>query len=178
MKLVRNSYKENTINEMVYGNIKDEIDHESLFAFATIAYQCLEIEREKRPLMSEILEALKKALHYQESRNDQVEDHTKRQVTNKLPRYPYLNCKQKDCTKAAIGMASNSKNEDGGWLVVTVHEGVNLQLEHPRVMLAIGTDSAFTTIKYDNLNLVWEESFRFTLKKPQEEILILTVYSA
>ncbi|KAI3744562.1 hypothetical protein L1987_57645 [Smallanthus sonchifolius] len=59
------SYEQNTINEIVYSEIKDEIHPESLKVFAAIAYQCLKGDRVERPLMSDILWELETALGYQ-----------------------------------------------------------------------------------------------------------------
>nr|GEX52821.1 ribonuclease H-like domain, reverse transcriptase, RNA-dependent DNA polymerase [Tanacetum cinerariifolium] len=53
-ELVRKCYKQNTIDEIIYGNIKDEINPHSLKAFITIAYQCLMREQEQRPLMTKV----------------------------------------------------------------------------------------------------------------------------
>ncbi|PWA70644.1 leucine-rich repeat protein kinase family protein [Artemisia annua] len=44
---------------------RDEINPNSLKAFASIAYQCLNRDRETRPLMTEIMRELEKALEYQ-----------------------------------------------------------------------------------------------------------------
>ncbi|GKE91075.1 protein kinase, ATP binding site-containing protein [Tanacetum coccineum] len=59
--LVRECYKQKTIADIVYGNIKDEINHDSLKAFTTIAYQCLNRDQEQRPLMTEVVEMLESA---------------------------------------------------------------------------------------------------------------------
>ncbi|KAL8269063.1 hypothetical protein R6Q59_002861 [Mikania micrantha] len=69
--LARKSYEQNTINDIVYNHIRDEINLESLQAFATIAYQCLKRDREERPLMSDIVTALENSLRYQTMRNNQ-----------------------------------------------------------------------------------------------------------
>ncbi|PWA70643.1 leucine-rich repeat protein kinase family protein [Artemisia annua] len=50
----------------------DEINPNSLKAFASIAYQCLNRDRETRPLMTEIVRELEKALEYQDV---QTHDH-------------------------------------------------------------------------------------------------------
>ncbi|KAK1427647.1 hypothetical protein QVD17_16338 [Tagetes erecta] len=65
--LVRQSYEQNTISEIVYDKIKDEINPDSLQVFATIAYQCLKRDREERPLMSDIVTALTTPFQYQVS---------------------------------------------------------------------------------------------------------------
>nr|GEV65605.1 protein kinase, ATP binding site-containing protein [Tanacetum cinerariifolium] len=50
------------VGEIVYGNIKDEINPQSLKAFTTIAYQCLNRDQEQRPLMTEVVKELESAL--------------------------------------------------------------------------------------------------------------------
>ncbi|KAI3505739.1 hypothetical protein L1887_27945 [Cichorium endivia] len=63
--VVRQHYQENRIQELVFGNIKDGIDPESLETFCTIAYRCLDRNINKRPLMAEVVEKLETALEYQ-----------------------------------------------------------------------------------------------------------------
>lgn len=67
LTLVRESYKQKKLNEIIYGNIKDEINPNSLKAFVSIAYPCLSLEREERPLMDMIVRTLNTALSYQVS---------------------------------------------------------------------------------------------------------------
>nr|XP_043623279.1 nodulation receptor kinase-like [Erigeron canadensis] len=62
---VRKCYEENKIKEIVFGGIKDEINHHSLEEYTKIAYQCLMRNREERPLMDDILKALESALRCQ-----------------------------------------------------------------------------------------------------------------
>ncbi|GJU16069.1 kinase-like domain, phloem protein 2-like protein [Tanacetum coccineum] len=64
-ELVRKCYKQNTMDEIIYGNIKDEINPHSLKAFTTIAYQCLMREQEQRPLMTKVVKVLESALQLQ-----------------------------------------------------------------------------------------------------------------
>ncbi|GJY51523.1 protein kinase, ATP binding site-containing protein, partial [Tanacetum coccineum] len=66
-ELVRKCYKQNTMDEIIYGNIKDEINPDSLKAFTTIAYQCLMREQEQRPLMTKVVKVLESALQLQVS---------------------------------------------------------------------------------------------------------------
>ncbi|PWA82180.1 Protein kinase, ATP binding site-containing protein [Artemisia annua] len=61
-ELVRKCYKQNAIDEIIYGNIKEEINPHSLKAFRTIAYQCLKRGREQRPLMTKVVKVLESAL--------------------------------------------------------------------------------------------------------------------
>ncbi|PWA70642.1 Protein kinase, ATP binding site-containing protein [Artemisia annua] len=63
--LVRQFYEQNKIDELVFSNLKDEINPKSLKAFTAIAYQCLNRDRETRPLMTQIVKELEKALEYQ-----------------------------------------------------------------------------------------------------------------
>nr|GEY03653.1 protein kinase-like domain, phloem protein 2-like protein [Tanacetum cinerariifolium] len=52
--LVRKCYEQKTMDDIIFGNIKDEINPHSLKAFTTIAYQCLMREQEQRPLMTKV----------------------------------------------------------------------------------------------------------------------------
>ncbi|XP_023749244.1 uncharacterized protein LOC111897526 isoform X1 [Lactuca sativa] len=65
IRLVRKCYRHNKINEIIFGDMKDEIHPGSLEAFTTIAYQCISLEYEQRPLTKEIVTALETALEYQ-----------------------------------------------------------------------------------------------------------------
>ncbi|XP_076887723.1 uncharacterized protein LOC143537952 [Bidens hawaiensis] len=47
--------------------MKDEINPSSLKTFTTIAYRCLNLKREARPRMTEVVSTLETALYYQES---------------------------------------------------------------------------------------------------------------
>ncbi|XP_076911810.1 receptor-like protein kinase HERK 1 [Bidens hawaiensis] len=49
IKLARKSYEHNSIKEIVYGNLKEEIKADSLHVFATIAYKCLNRDHEDAP---------------------------------------------------------------------------------------------------------------------------------
>ncbi|KAL7600339.1 hypothetical protein Lser_V15G22735 [Lactuca serriola] len=75
LTLVRESYKQKKLNEIVYGNIKHEINRSSLKAFISIAYPCLSLEREERPLMDMIVRTLNTALSYQTSFAPEVNIH-------------------------------------------------------------------------------------------------------
>ncbi|GJS21837.1 protein kinase, ATP binding site-containing protein [Tanacetum coccineum] len=62
LKLVKESYEQNRIEEKIVGNIKDQINPTSLRMFTTIAYQCIKKDREERPLAIHIVRALETAL--------------------------------------------------------------------------------------------------------------------
>ncbi|KAL4579438.1 hypothetical protein LXL04_015586 [Taraxacum kok-saghyz] len=64
-QLVRKHYKHDSLYEIIWGNIKDEIHPSSLEVFSTVAYQCLKKDSEKRPLMEDVLTELEIALKYQ-----------------------------------------------------------------------------------------------------------------
>ncbi|KAJ0495261.1 putative protein kinase RLK-Pelle-CrRLK1L-1 family [Helianthus annuus] len=65
--LARQSYEQNTIDDIVFDRIKDEVDPEALKVFTTISYQCLNRDREQRPLVTDIVSALETALQCQVS---------------------------------------------------------------------------------------------------------------
>nr|XP_043626605.1 receptor protein kinase TMK1-like [Erigeron canadensis] len=65
VQFVRQYYEENKISEIVFGKIKDQINHHSLNEYTKIAYQCLMRNREERPLMDDIVKALETALSSQ-----------------------------------------------------------------------------------------------------------------
>ncbi|KAI3796014.1 hypothetical protein L1987_38675 [Smallanthus sonchifolius] len=148
--LARQSYEQETINEIVYGNIKDEINPESLQVFAKIAYQCLEREREERPLMSDIVRELETALEYQ----DPVAKGCSFQEHNEV-----------------------LEMDGGGLLVVTIHEGNDLKGKHPHISLRVGFDMRKTKMMMNHKNHVWEETFNFNVKRPAKATLHLVVCS-
>ncbi|KAL7598352.1 hypothetical protein Lser_V15G22681 [Lactuca serriola] len=77
-QLVRKHYKQNSLNEIIWSNIKDEIRPSSLKVFSKIAYQCLKSDNEKRPLMNDVLKGLETALQYQlstASKSTQISQH-------------------------------------------------------------------------------------------------------
>ncbi|GJX87822.1 C2 domain-containing protein [Tanacetum coccineum] len=63
--LVRDCHKENKVNEIICGKIKDQITASSLKEFIAIAYRCLENDHLERPLMTEIVKALEGSLKCQ-----------------------------------------------------------------------------------------------------------------
>ncbi|KAF5762211.1 putative protein kinase RLK-Pelle-CrRLK1L-1 family [Helianthus annuus] len=148
--LARQSYEQKTINEIVYGNIKDEINPDSLQAFAKLAYQCLNREREDRPLMSDIVRELETALEYQE---------------------PIA----KSCLSPEPSETEVLELDHGGLLVVTIHEGsdIKVKAKHPYIDLHIGLDFRKTETMNNHQHHVWEETFKFTVENPAKATLHL-----
>ncbi|KAJ0720066.1 putative protein kinase RLK-Pelle-LRR-I-1 family [Helianthus annuus] len=60
--LARRYYKEDKIHEIIDPIMKEQMHRGSLNRISDIAYQCLQIDREKRPSMSVVVEKLKEAL--------------------------------------------------------------------------------------------------------------------
>ncbi|KAJ0495262.1 putative protein kinase RLK-Pelle-CrRLK1L-1 family [Helianthus annuus] len=145
--LVRQSYENNTIEEIVYGSIKEEINPESLQVYAKIAYQCLKMKREERPLMSVVVWALETALSYQEPKSDQ-------DANTYLPTKSPSEVTKPDPGKAThpIDIEEYASSEGGGLLVVTIHEGNDLKGKHPFVILRVGDDIKRTTTMKNNQN--------------------------
>ncbi|PWA50367.1 Protein kinase, ATP binding site-containing protein [Artemisia annua] len=64
--LAKHHFNEGTIKEIVLNTMKEQIVPESLITYYRIAFQCIQREREKRPIISEVIVQLKKALEFQE----------------------------------------------------------------------------------------------------------------
>ncbi|KAL7602137.1 hypothetical protein Lser_V15G22928 [Lactuca serriola] len=64
--LVRQCYELDNVDTIIFSNIRGEINQKSLSTFTTIAYRCLNIDREERPLITEVVRTLYTALKYQE----------------------------------------------------------------------------------------------------------------
>ncbi|KAF5824347.1 putative protein kinase RLK-Pelle-LRR-I-1 family [Helianthus annuus] len=64
---IKNKFEEGKHAEVVFEQIKEQIVPQSLTTFQEIAYQCLHLEREKRPTIKKVLVELKKALEFQVS---------------------------------------------------------------------------------------------------------------
>ncbi|KAF5784356.1 putative protein kinase RLK-Pelle-LRR-I-1 family [Helianthus annuus] len=62
---IKNNFEEGKHAEVVFEQIREQIVPQSLTTFQEIAYQCLHLEREKRPTTKEVLVELKKALEFQ-----------------------------------------------------------------------------------------------------------------
>ncbi|KAM0060450.1 putative protein kinase RLK-Pelle-CrRLK1L-1 family [Helianthus debilis subsp. tardiflorus] len=67
VKMAKKHYLMETLHMMIDPDLRNEMNSDSLRTFSTIAYQCLEERIEDRPTMSLVVEALEKALFYQES---------------------------------------------------------------------------------------------------------------
>lgn len=65
INVVKQSYEQNKIEELIFGDIKDQINPTSFGLFTTIASQCLKEDPEERPLAIHIVRALEAALHCQ-----------------------------------------------------------------------------------------------------------------
>ncbi|GJV37303.1 kinase-like domain, phloem protein 2-like protein [Tanacetum coccineum] len=63
--LARQSFRQNTVNQIVLTNIRDELNPSSLDVFSKVAYQCLKLERDERPLIMEIVRGLETAFQCQ-----------------------------------------------------------------------------------------------------------------
>lgn len=63
--LYKNHYENGTLDEILFGGIKEQAVPESLITFQNLAYECLYHEREKRPTTHDVLLRLKKALEFQ-----------------------------------------------------------------------------------------------------------------
>ncbi|KAJ9537714.1 hypothetical protein OSB04_030447 [Centaurea solstitialis] len=72
-ELARQCYEQDKVHEIIYGNIKDEIKPKSLRAFTAIAYQCLNRDLEQRPLMTNVVRILERALEHQGDANSSVD---------------------------------------------------------------------------------------------------------
>ncbi|KAL8259759.1 hypothetical protein R6Q59_027712 [Mikania micrantha] len=64
--LVKQYYEEGNLDELVLESIKDKIMPKSLATYQRIAYECLHVDRLKRPTIRELISQLKKALEFQE----------------------------------------------------------------------------------------------------------------
>ncbi|KAK1425995.1 hypothetical protein QVD17_14662 [Tagetes erecta] len=65
-EFIKNKFEEGKYDEVVFDQIREDIVSKSLTIFQEIAYQCLHLEREKRPTTKQVLMQLKKALKFQD----------------------------------------------------------------------------------------------------------------
>ncbi|GKC60490.1 kinase-like domain, phloem protein 2-like protein [Tanacetum coccineum] len=59
-------YEQKKLDEIIFPDLKQQMEPKSVETFVDIAYQCLERSREQRPTMSVVVEKLKAALELQE----------------------------------------------------------------------------------------------------------------
>lgn len=76
IELVKTSYEQQTLSNIVCHHLLHEIRPESMKVYTEIAYQCLNKNRKERPSMNSIVEELKKALDYQLSPNKAYDPET------------------------------------------------------------------------------------------------------
>ncbi|PWA38039.1 tyrosine-protein kinase, CSF-1/PDGF receptor family [Artemisia annua] len=62
----KKSYKEKKLDDIIFKDLKQQMDQKSLETFADIAFQCLQKHREQRPPMSLVVQKLKIALQFQD----------------------------------------------------------------------------------------------------------------
>nr|XP_043611167.1 receptor-like protein kinase FERONIA [Erigeron canadensis] len=67
--LAHKCYEENKLDTIIHSGIRDTISPKSLERFTAIAFQCLQMNREERPLMAKIQEEIEIAYRYQEFAN-------------------------------------------------------------------------------------------------------------
>ncbi|KAJ0944871.1 putative protein kinase RLK-Pelle-CrRLK1L-1 family transcription factor C2H2 family [Helianthus annuus] len=65
VELAQQSFEQNTLNGIIFDHIKEQINPDSLKAFASIAYKCLKIDRKERPTMTQIVKELESAIETQ-----------------------------------------------------------------------------------------------------------------
>ncbi|XP_076894949.1 putative serine/threonine-protein kinase PBL7 [Bidens hawaiensis] len=62
----RKCYEEKRLDEIIFSEIKEEMQSGSLSTFSRIAYRCISKAREERPTMAEVMKELETALEQQE----------------------------------------------------------------------------------------------------------------
>ncbi|XP_076895762.1 putative serine/threonine-protein kinase PBL28 [Bidens hawaiensis] len=67
IKMAKKHFEEKTLHMMIDSDLGAEMNSDSLSTFSSIAYQCLKKRTEDRPTMSLVVEALEKALGYQQA---------------------------------------------------------------------------------------------------------------
>ncbi|KAI3497518.1 hypothetical protein L1887_40185 [Cichorium endivia] len=63
----KKSYEEKKLGEIIFEDLKQQMDPSSLETFSNIAYRCLKKYREERPNMSSVVKELEVALHIQKT---------------------------------------------------------------------------------------------------------------
>ncbi|KAF5815290.1 putative protein kinase RLK-Pelle-CrRLK1L-1 family [Helianthus annuus] len=83
----RRCYEENRLDEIIFSDLKEQMDSCLLSTFASIAYQCIEKHREERPTMANVVKILEIALEQQEEFEETMR-------IQKLLKSPILNTSQ------------------------------------------------------------------------------------
>ncbi|KAJ9556483.1 hypothetical protein OSB04_011097 [Centaurea solstitialis] len=65
-KLVEHCFKNKILEDIIFRDIRGQIDPKSLVIFSTIAYRCLQEQIENRPTMGEVVKELEKAFECQD----------------------------------------------------------------------------------------------------------------
>ncbi|KAJ0680433.1 putative protein kinase RLK-Pelle-CrRLK1L-1 family [Helianthus annuus] len=68
VNMAKKHYEEKTLHMMIDPDLRNEMNSDSLSTFSTIAYQCTNNYTKDRPTMSSVVDALEKALGYQQRR--------------------------------------------------------------------------------------------------------------
>ncbi|KAJ9565639.1 hypothetical protein OSB04_001605 [Centaurea solstitialis] len=61
----RKCFEENTLDDIIFHDLKQQVQRDSLMTFSTIANRCLQRDHKKRPTMVEIVQELKVAIEQQ-----------------------------------------------------------------------------------------------------------------
>ncbi|PWA65708.1 C2 domain-containing protein [Artemisia annua] len=171
VRLARQSYEYNTLEEVIYSNIKDEISCDSLKMFTKIAYQCLMRDSRKRPLMTDVVKALETALQYHQLIIDR--------------RLAVMCLGQKAPKEPALDIVNYEATEHpGGTLNVKVVRVMNLKKTlwffERQCFVKVGLTKDSLPSKKTNsirsLNPEWNEEFSLVLKDLDVQALEISVW--
>uniref|UniRef100_A0A251TFB8 Putative serine/threonine/dual specificity protein kinase, catalytic domain-containing protein n=2 Tax=Helianthus annuus TaxID=4232 RepID=A0A251TFB8_HELAN len=98
---IKNKFEEGKHAEVVFEQIKEQIVPQSLATFQEIAYQCLHLDREKRPTTKKVLMQLKKALVFQN-------------MASTMNQFAHLQIPLEDVAKATNNFHHDNIIEHGG----------------------------------------------------------------